>query len=74
MLVPRPLLDRITITENRFGIEPKITAKLAHMKPKPHIQEVPVACHSRAYEEGQNIEGKDGVSAIRCILKFNLLR
>ena len=33
-LVPKRVLDQITITENRFGIEPEITAKLAHMKPK----------------------------------------
>ena len=73
-LVPKRLLDQITITENRFGIEPEITAKLAHMKPKPRIVEVAVAYHNRSYEEGKKIGWKDGVSAIRCILKFNLLR
>lgn len=73
-LVPKRLLDQITITENRFGIEPEITAKLAHMKPKPRIVEVPVAYHNRSYDEGKKIGWKDGVSAIRCIFKFNLLR
>ncbi|HEY9078550.1 glycosyltransferase family 2 protein [Magnetovibrio sp.] len=73
-LVPKRLLDQITITENRFGIEPEITAKLAHMKPKPRLVEVPVSYINRSYAEGKKIGWKDGVSAIRCILKFNLLR
>lgn len=73
-LVPKTLLDRITITENRFGIEPEVTAKLAHMKPKPRFKEIAVAYNNRSYEEGKKIGWKDGVSAIRCILKFNLLR
>lgn len=73
-LVPKALLDQITITENRFGIEPEITAKLAHMKPKPRLVEVPVSYKNRSYEEGKKIGWKDGISAIRCIFKFNLLR
>lgn len=73
-LVPKRLLDQITITENRFGIEPEITAKLAHMTPKPRVVEVPVSYVNRSYEEGKKIGWKDGVSAIRCILKFNLHR
>jgi len=73
-LVPKYLLDQLTITENRFGIEPEITAKLAHMTPKPRFREVAVSYVNRSYEEGKKIGWKDGVSAIRCILKFNLLR
>ena len=73
-LVPKHLLDQITITENRFGIEPEITAKLAHMTPKPRVVEVAVSYVNRSYEEGKKIGWKDGVSAIRCILKFNLGR
>lgn len=73
-LIPKRLLDQITITENRFGIEPEVTAKLARMKPKPRFVEVPVAYNNRSYEEGKKIGWKDGVSAIRCILKFNLIR
>ncbi len=73
-LIPKRLLERITIAENRFGIEPEITAKLAHMKPRPRIAEVPVSYTNRSYEEGKKIGWKDGVSAIRCIFKYNLLR
>ncbi len=73
-LVPKRVLDQVTITENRFGIEPEITAKLAHIKPKLRLAEVPVSYVNRSYAEGKKIGWKDGVSAIRCILKFNLLR
>jgi len=73
-LVPKPLLAKITITENRFGIEPEITAKLAHSSPKPRFCEIPVSYNNRSYEEGKKIGWKDGLSAIRCILKFNLFR
>jgi len=73
-LVPKTLLDRLTITENRFGIEPEITAKLAHMTPRPRFAEVAISYANRSYEEGKKIGWKDGVSAIRCILKFNVLR
>jgi glycosyltransferase involved in cell wall biosynthesis len=73
-LVPKALLDRLTITENRFGIEPEITAKLAHLTPRPRFAEVAISYANRSYEEGKKIGWKDGVSAIRCILKFNVLR
>ena len=73
-LVPKSLLDQITITENRFGIEPEITAKLVHLKPKPRFAEVAVSYNNRSYDEGKKIGWKDGISAIRCIIKFNLSR
>jgi len=71
-LVPREILQRIPITEQRFGIEPEITAKLARIRPKLRIVEVPVSYTNRSYDEGKKIGWRDGVSAIRCILKFNL--
>lgn len=71
-LIPKRLLKQIVITENRFGFEPEITAKLARLKPKPRLQEVAVSYHNRSYDEGKKIGWKDGFSAIRCIVKFNL--
>jgi hypothetical protein len=73
-LIPKSLLDQVTITENRFGIEPELTAKLAHLTPKPRFQEVAVSYANRSYEDGKKIGWKDGLSAIRCIFKFNLMR
>ncbi len=68
----REVADRLTITEPRFGLEPEITAKVAKMQAR--LYEVPVTYAGRTYEEGKKITWKDGVSALRCILKFNLMR
>ena len=59
----------LNIEENRFGIEPEMTAKFAAMKLR--IFEVPISYNGRTYEEGKKITWKDGFSAIRCILKYN---
>ncbi len=67
----REVLERFTIQEPRFGVEPEITAKLARMK-DIRIYETPVGYNGRSYEEGKKINWKDGVSAIRCILKYRL--
>jgi hypothetical protein len=38
------------------------------------IYEVSVAYYGRTYAEGKKINWKDGVSALRCIVKYGLLR
>ena len=68
----REVLQQITIEENRFGFEPEITAKLAKLHVR--IYEIGISYSGRTYNEGKKIGWKDGVSAIRCILKYNLLR
>jgi len=60
----------INLKENRFGFEPEITAKIAKKNLK--IYEVGVKYYGRKYSEGKKITWKDGFSAIRCILKYNL--
>ena len=67
-----PVLRGITIEEDRFGFEPEITAKVA--KARCRIYEVGVSYRGRTYEEGKKIGWKDGVSALRCIIKYNLFR
>jgi len=68
----KEVIQGIAIEENRFGFEPEITAKLAKKDLK--IYEVGISYAGRSYKEGKKINWKDGVSAIRCILKYNLLR
>jgi len=68
----RDVLDRITIEEDRFGFEPEITAKLAKLKLR--IYEIGISYAGRTYAEGKKIGWKDGLSALRCIIKYNLLR
>ena len=69
-VIRKDIADMITIKEQRFGIEPEITAKLAKLKCR--IYEVGISYDGRTYEEGKKIGWKDGVSAIWCILKYNL--
>jgi glycosyltransferase involved in cell wall biosynthesis len=66
-----PLIRSMKLTSCRFGIEPEMTAKIAKVKGL-RIYEVPISYFGRTYEEGKKIGWKDGVSAIRCIIKYNL--
>jgi glycosyltransferase involved in cell wall biosynthesis len=68
----RAALEGIEIQSDRFGIEPELTAKVA--KKRVRVFEVPVSYHGRTYAEGKKIGWKDGVSAIWCILRYNLGR
>jgi glycosyltransferase involved in cell wall biosynthesis len=68
----REIIQSIEIEENRFGFEPEITAKVA--KKRCRIYEVGISYYGRTYEEGKKIGWKDGFSALRCILKYNLFR
>ena len=67
----REVIQSISIEENRFGFEPEITAKVAKI-PGVRLYEVPISYYGRTYAEGKKIGWRDGLSAIRCILKYNL--
>jgi len=71
----REIIDQIKLKEDRFGFEPEVTAKVAKLakKGKCNIYEVGVSYFGRTYHEGKKITWKDGLSAIRCIIKYNLL-
>jgi glycosyltransferase involved in cell wall biosynthesis len=62
----------IEIEEDRFGIEPELTAKVA--KQSLRIYEVPVSYQGRTYAEGKKIGWKDGVRALYCIFKYGVRR
>ena len=66
----KDIIKEIQLKENRFGFEPEITAKLA--KKQLRIYEVGVKYYGRKYEEGKKITWKDGISALRCIIYYNL--
>ena len=68
----KEILDQFTIQEDRFGIEPEITAKISKIKPKIRIFEVGISYYGRTYEEGKKITWKDGFRAIYVILKYNI--
>ena len=68
----RSVLERIRIEEDRFGVEPELTAKVAKLGCR--IYEVGISYSGRTYGEGKKIGWRDGLRAIWCILKYNLLR
>ena len=68
----REVIKKIVIEEDRFGFEPEIVAKVSRMNLR--IYEVPISYYGRTYAEGKKIGWRDGFSAFRCIIKYNLLR
>jgi hypothetical protein len=72
-LIRVSIAKNITIKENRFGIEPEITAKLARVK-GIKIYEVGISYYGRTYEEGKKIGWKDGFRAIYCIFKYKFVK
>jgi glycosyltransferase involved in cell wall biosynthesis len=68
----RDLIQGIPLVEDRFGFEPEVTAKVARAGAR--IYEVSISYHGRTYAEGKKIGWRDGVSALRCILLYGLLK
>ena len=66
----REVLQDIKLQQNRFGIEPEITAKLARRGYK--FVEVPISYESRGYDEGKKIGIKDLINAIYCIGRYGI--
>ncbi len=67
---PRKVIQQIQLQENRFGIEPEITAKLA--KRNYRFVERPVSYNAQAWSASNKISWKDGLSAVWCILRYRL--
>jgi glycosyltransferase involved in cell wall biosynthesis len=67
----REIIQKIVIQEDRFGFEPEITAKVARLQAR--IYEVAISYYGRTYAEGKKIGWRDGLHALWCILKYNLL-
>ena len=70
--VRRDLLQSLDLTQERFGIEPELTAKLARAGAR--VYEVPISYRGRTYDEGKKIGWRDGVQAIWCIWKYGVLQ
>ena len=66
------VLRSIRIEEDRFGVEPELTAKIAARRCR--VYEVGVSYAGRTYAEGKKITWRDGVRALWCVLKYNLWR
>ena len=68
----REVVEKIgpRLKSKRFGIEPELTARVAHGRWK--IYEVPIHYSGRTYSEGKKINWRDGLKAIFAIFYFNI--
>jgi len=66
----REIIQSVKLTEDRFGFEPEVTARIAALKCR--VYEVGISYSGRTYEEGKKIGWKDGMHTLWCILKHNL--
>src|SRR4051812_6989420 len=66
----KSVLDKITIRENRFGVEPELTAKVARMKFR--IYEVPISYDGRDYDQAKKIGFRDALRAAWCIVRYRI--
>lgn len=62
------IIKGLVLRENRFGIDPEITAKIA--KQKFRIVEVGISYTGRSYDEGKKIGIRDGFRHIFCIIIY----
>ena len=65
----REVIQSLDLREDRFGIEPELTAKAAAGKWR--IFEVGISYKGRTYAEGKKIGWRDGVEAIVAILRYS---
>jgi len=61
------VIRSLDLRENRFGIEPEITAKVC--KRGLRIYELPISYYGRTYDEGKNITWRDGFRAVWVLLR-----
>ncbi len=66
----RELLDEIHLQEDRFGIEPEMTAKVAQLGAR--VYEVPINYDGRTYAEGKKIGLRDAFRAIYCVARYGV--
>jgi glycosyltransferase involved in cell wall biosynthesis len=67
-LIDKSLLDQLTLTADQFDIEPEITAKI--LKRGVRIYEVPISYAGREFDEGKKITWRDGIAALRTLVKY----
>lgn len=70
-LFDRQVLEGIVIRSDRFEVEPEITAKV--LRRGHRIYEVPISYAGREYDEGKKITWRDGVGALRTLVRYRIL-
>lgn len=67
-LFKRKCVEDLTLSSERFGIEPELTAKFARRRYR--FYEAPISYSGRDYTEGKKIGWKDGFAALWFILRY----
>jgi dolichol-phosphate hexosyltransferase len=70
-LIPLELLQRMRLSEKRFGLDTQVTAFLLRDGVRPF--EVPVSYYSRSHAQGKKINWRDAVKCIWILLKTRML-
>ena len=66
----REVIQDLPLTEDRFGFEPEVTARLAR---RGHVfYEVGISYHGRSYDQGKKIGFRDALRAVWCILRYGV--
>ena len=59
-----------TLKQQRFGIEPELTAKIARRNFR--VFEMAISYNGRTYADGKKISWKDGINALWCIIRYGI--
>jgi glycosyltransferase involved in cell wall biosynthesis len=65
----REVLTDLVLEENRFGIEPELTARIAAGRWR--VYEVGISYSGRTYAQGKKIGWRDGIRAVFCIVAYS---
>jgi glycosyltransferase involved in cell wall biosynthesis len=71
-LLPLSLFRELALTEDGFGADPELVAKLLKRGTRPF--EVPITYHSRSRAEGKKITWRHGPHAVRVLLRVRFGR
>ena len=67
----RDVIVGVPLRSRRFEIEPELTAKI--LKRGYTIFEVPISYNGRAFHEGKKITWRDGITALRTLVKYRFV-
>ncbi|MFO7633691.1 MAG: glycosyltransferase family 2 protein [Caldilinea sp.] len=67
----RDVIANMPLRSRRFEIEPELTAKI--LKRGHTIYEVPISYNGRAFHEGKKITWRDGITAMRTLVKYRFV-
>ncbi len=71
-LIPLKIFKELSISRNRFDIEPEITAKI--LRKGYAIKEIPITYAPRSKEEGKKIGWRDGLTALGVLFSLRMKR